>query len=341
MVLLEKIMNGINLSLDEASGIMNDFLHNEISDVQKAAILTALKMKGETPVEIAGFARTMRDNAISLDNIPGNCIDVCGTGGDNSGSFNISTAVAFVCAAAGVNIAKHGNRSVSSKSGSADVLTTLGVKVDNSAEVTAELLNKTGMAFLFAPVYHPAMKNVAAVRKAMGVKTVFNMLGPLTNPARTKVQLIGTFNRKSAQIMAEASAFLDMERISFVCTDDRYDEVTLTGMADLYTYTKDEEVTHESYRPEDFGYNKISFSDIQGGNPEFNALILKEIFDAGARTPKTDVVCANSALAFKTAGIVSSIKEGAKMAESVLFSGKAKEKLEELKNFSGAYEKYS
>jgi len=336
MELLNKLISGKNLSFDEASSVMQNILKNEISDVLKASYLIALKAKGETPDEIAGFAQTMRDNSIKLNLATNSFIDVCGTGGDSSGTFNISTAVTFVAAGAGLKIAKHGNRSISSKSGSADVLKEMGVRIDLSKEETENLLDNSGIAFLFAPLYHPAMKFVASVRRELAMKTVFNMLGPLTNPAGTKKQLIGTYNLEAANKMAEAAKYLDMEKISFICTDNRFDEVTLSGNTDVITYTANEALTFENFSPADFGYPQLALSDVKGGEPVENAGILLKIFNSKSHTPHTYVACANAALAIKTAGISDNLKECVEIAEDAIFSGKALAKLEELKMVNGA-----
>jgi anthranilate phosphoribosyltransferase len=233
---LEKVIEKENLTFDESFTIMNEVMTGNVNNSLLAGFLIALKAKGETPAEVAGFANAMRNNCIKIECDDENAIDVCGTGGDNSGTFNISTAVAFTAAGAGVKVAKHGNRSISSKSGSADVLQNLGVNINLSRDESERALKEIGIAFLFAPLYHPAMKYAAPVRKELAVKTVFNMLGPLTNPAGVKKQLIGTFNRKAAKTMSEAAKYLDFEKACFICSNDSYDEIYLGDITEIHEY---------------------------------------------------------------------------------------------------------
>lgn len=212
---IQKVLDKNDLSLDESYSAMQKIMSGAISNSQMAAFLVALKFKSESPEEVAGFAKAMRDKSIKINCDSQNVIDVCGTGGDESGTFNISTATSFVVAGAGIKVAKHGNRSISSKCGSADVLQELGVKIDLTPEQSEEALNKVGIAFLFAPIYHPAMKHAAQVRKELAMKTIFNLLGPLTNPAGTKKQIVGTFHRRAAELLTDAAQFLDYEKIIF------------------------------------------------------------------------------------------------------------------------------
>ncbi|GJQ63676.1 MAG: anthranilate phosphoribosyltransferase [Melioribacteraceae bacterium] len=334
MDLLNKLLSKENLSLEEAKSLSDMFLQNEISDIKKSVVLTALKLKGETAEEIAGFALGMREHGVKIkpDNI--DSIDVCGTGGDNSGTFNISTAVSILTAAAGVTVAKHGNRSISSKSGSADVLKYLGVNIELSPDKSEQVLNEIGIAFLFAPVYHPAMKHVAPVRRELATKTIFNMLGPLTNPAGTKRQLIGTFNEAAASKMAAAARYLDLERVDFICTENRYDEVTLTGNTAQFEYDNKAGFQKSILSPADFGYEHVVLSDLRGGGPEENAQILLDVFNAREPNTRTNVVCANAALALLTSSKCDNLKEAVHLAEDTLFRGKAIKKLEELKKMT-------
>jgi len=233
-IILEKITAGENLSFEESKQVMGFIMDGQASPEEIAGLLIGLKTKGETADEVAGAAHAMRTRSIKIDSRGNHVIDVCGTGGDNSGTFNISTTAAFVVAAAGIRVAKHGNRSITSKSGSADVLKALGININMTPERATEALDQVGLTFLFAPDYHPAMKHVAPVRRELGMKTIFNMLGPLTNPAGTKRQLIGTYSRSAAKLMHEAAAMLDMEQVSFVCTADRFDEIILSEPSDVY-----------------------------------------------------------------------------------------------------------
>lgn len=236
--LLEKIIEKNDLSFYEAYTAMYSIMSGKENNSQIASLLTALKMKGETSEEVAGFVKAMREKVIKIECSDDQTIDVCGTGGDGSGSFNISTAVAFVVAGAGIPVAKHGNRSISSKSGSSDVLHELGVDVNLTPEHSQWALDKIGIAFLFAPLYHPAMKHVAPIRNELKFRSIFNILGPLTNPAGVKRQLIGTFNDKVAALMAEALKHLEMNNVAFVCTNNSFDEISLSHNSKVIDYTR-------------------------------------------------------------------------------------------------------
>ena len=304
-------------------------MNGEINNSQSAALLTALKIKGETPNEIAGFATAMRNNGVKLNSDISNTIDVCGTGGDNSGSFNISTAVSFVVAGAGVKVAKHGNRSITSKSGSSDVLTELGVTIDLTPELSKRALDEIGIAFLFAPIYHPAMKNVAPVRLELGFKTIFNVLGPLTNPANTVKQMIGTFNKDISLKMAEASKILGMERVAFVCTNNQYDEITLTNSTEIIELNNSD-IAIRKIDASTFGYNTITLNEIAGGTPKENAQIIIDLFSNKGKIPHFNVVAANAAQALYTSCKYSTLHEAQIAAENSILSGKALNTLNKL-----------
>lgn len=330
--LLLKLIDGENLKFSEACRLMTAIMEGEMNNSQIAASLTALKIKGETAEEIGAFAKTMREKSvkISVDGLAP--IDVCGTGGDSSGTFNISTAAAFVVAGLGVPVAKHGNRSISSKSGSADVLKELGVNIELTKEQSAHALHETGITFLFAPLYHPAMKFAAPVRKELGIKTVFNILGPLTNPAGTKKQMIGVFNNRTAQLMAEAAEYLEMEKVCFVCTDNRYDEITLTGTSKVFEYKKGEGVREFEIIADTFGLPPIDINDIKGDSAETNAKILLDIFE-GNDSNTLNVTAANAALGLYAAGYSDNIKQCFDAAVDSIKSGKAMDKLKRLVEF--------
>jgi anthranilate phosphoribosyltransferase len=330
---LEKIIEGEHLSFDEAYRVMYSVMSGTENNSRIASLLTALRMKKETPEEVAGFVKAMREKVITVKCDDENVIDVCGTGGDGSGMFNISTAVGFVVAGAGIKVAKHGNRSISSKSGSSDVLHELGVEVQLSPELSERALNEIGIAFLFAPLYHPAMRHVAPIRKELEFKSIFNILGPLTNPAGTKRQLIGTFNDETMKLMAGAVKYLDMKKVCFICTDNSYDEVSLSGITRV-TETIDSnsmflyELTHES-----FGYPRIKIEDLQGGSAKENAKIIFEIFSSRQKNPGYYAVAANAALALKAAGASDNLADCIQMAEESILSGRTLNKLNELKSF--------
>ncbi|MCA0386901.1 MAG: anthranilate phosphoribosyltransferase [Bacteroidetes bacterium] len=330
---IEKMLEREHLSFDEAFFVMDTIMSGEVNNSQLAALLIALKGKGETASEIAGFAKAMRGKSVKVETGRTDLIDVCGTGGDDSGTFNISTAAAFVVAGAGIGVAKHGNKSISSRSGSADVLSELGIKIDLTPEQTKQALNEIGIGFLFAPHYHPAMKYAALVRKELGMKTAFNLLGPLTNPAGTKKQLIGVYNNKSAALMAEAAGYLEMERVCFICTGDRRDEITLDEPTLVYEYRKDSGVKEYELTAEGLGYPAVRIEELLGDSPEHNAKLIFNLLRKPERDGKFFVVAANSALALYCAGVSDEIKTCLEIAEDSILTGKAFQKMEELRKF--------
>lgn len=331
---IEKIIEKEDLSFDEAYGAMNSIMSGEVDNSNLAGFLIALKSKGEAATEVAGFAKAMRDKGIKIYCDDESAIDVCGTGGDYSGTFNISTAVAFVAAGAGVKVAKHGNRSISSKSGSADVLQELGVNINTTKEQAEEALNTIGITFLFAPLYHPAMKHAAQVRKELGIKTVFNMLGPLTNPAGVKKQIIGTFSRKAAKTMSEALNYLDSEKVCFVCCNDKFDEIHLGDSTTVYEFEKGKGIKSYNISNEDFDYPKIDFGQIKGDSATENAKIILEVLENRVKNGAFHTITANTALALYSSGYSQNLKECLKAAEDSISSGAAISKLNELKEFS-------
>ena len=334
---LEKIILGNHLTFDEAYKVMYSVMSGEVNNSQIASLLTALKMKKETPEEVAGFVKAMREKVISIKCDDENLIDVCGTGGDGSGTFNISTAVAFVVAGAGVKVAKHGNRSISSKSGSSDVLHELGVDVQLSPELSEKALNEIGIAFLFAPLYHPAMKHVAPIRKELEFRSIFNILGPLTNPAGTKRQLIGTFNYETAKLMADAMKYLDSKSFCFVCTNNMYDEITLTHTTKVIETKGSSSMHLYELNPEDFGSLKIDINEIRGGDAKVNAKIIHDVFSHKEKNSAYKVIVANAALALKVAGVSDNLKECISIDEESIQSGKTLDKLNQLKEFGEKY----
>ena len=330
---IEKIAERENLTLQDAYNVMHKIMSGAINETQIAALLLALKTKGETPEEVAGFAKAMRDFSVKINLQDKNMIDVCGTGGDGSNTFNVSTAVSFVVAGAGIKVAKHGNRSISSKSGSADVLIELGLNINLSPSQSEQALTEIGIAFLFAPNFHPAMKYAAPVRKALGLKTIFNVLGPLTNPANTKKQLIGVYNLKTAQLMAEATKYLDMEKVYFVNTSDNFDEISLTGETDVIKYSSDSGIKNFRVNQDSFGYTKINIKKIQSDSVINNSRIMLSILKDKIKNEAYYVVAANAALALHVAGYSDDLIACKDTAEESILSGKAFEKLNALKNF--------
>src|SRR3989339_148701 len=334
---LEKIIAGEDLTFEESYAAMTKIMNGNVNNSHLAAFLIALKSKGETAEEIAGSVQAMRDKSIKINCSDNNVIDVCGTGGDNSGSFNISTATAFAAAGAGVKVAKHGNRSISSKCGSADVLQELGINVNLLPEQSEEALNTIGIAFLFAPLYHPAMKYAAPVRKELGIKTVFNMLGPLTNPAGVKRQMIGTFSIKAAETMCEAAKYLGHEKVCFVCSNDKFDEIHLGEETSVFEFNEKEKVPGYKISNDTFGYPKTKSDEIKGDSAERNAEIILDILDKKNRNSAYYITAANAAMGLYAAGYSNDLKKCAAAAEDSITSGSAYSKLIELKNFSSKY----
>ena len=331
---IEKIIDKESLSFNEAYSAMTSIMSGEVDNSNLAGFLIALKSKGESAPEVAGFAKAMRDMSIKISCNDKNAIDVCGTGGDNSGTFNISTAVAFVAAGAGIKVAKHGNRSISSKCGSADVLQELGVNINMTKEQAEEALNSIGITFLFAPLYHPAMKYAAQVRKELGIKTVFNMLGPLTNPAGVKKQIVGTFSRNAAKTMCEALEYLDSEKVCFICSNDKFDEIHLGDSTTVYEFENGKGIKSYNISNEDFDYPKIDFSQIKGDSASQNAKIILDVLENKVKNGAFHTITANAALALYTSGYSNNLKECAKAAEDSILSGAAISKLKKLKEFN-------
>lgn len=325
---INKLIGGQNLSQNEAQEAMSLIMAGEATPVQIAAFMTALRMKGETPEEIAGCAKAMRAKAAPFF-IRQPVVDTCGTGGDYLNTFNISTTVALVVAAGGVPVAKHGNRSVSSRSGSADVLEALGVDITLPPELVRFCLEEVGIGFLFAPTFHKAMKYAAGPRKELGFRSIFNLLGPLTNPAVAKFQIVGVYQRRLTGILANALKNMGVERAMVVHGSDGMDEITLTGP----TYVSEiSSGTVTSYRilPEELGLNCCTIDDLIGGTAQENAEITKKILSGEERGPRREVVLLNAAAAFYVAGKVCSLKEGLAFATELIDKGLAERKLEQL-----------
>jgi anthranilate phosphoribosyltransferase len=334
---LDKVIAGQSLTFKEAYTVMYSIMSGNENNSKIASLLTALKIKGETSEEVAGFVKAMREKVINIKCENERVIDVCGTGGDGSGTFNISTAVSFVVAGAGVNVAKHGNRSISSKSGSSDVLHELGVDVQLNPELSERALNEIGIAFLFAPLYHPAMKHVAPIRKELEFRSIFNILGPLTNPAGVKRQLIGTFSDDTARLMTDAIKLLEMEKVTFLCTNNSFDEITLTDTTKVFEVNLDNSMYFYSLTHKNFGFPKIELSQIQGGSAKENAEIIFKIFTGKNEGPAYEVVIANASMALKTSGISNDLTECKQIAENSIKSGATLKKLNELKEFGDKY----
>jgi anthranilate phosphoribosyltransferase len=330
---IARVAEGQSLDEEEAAQAMGHIMAGESLPTQIASFLTALRMKGETIPEITGFARTMRARAVRIRAREGECVvDTCGTGGDGVGTFNISTAVALVAAGGGLTVAKHGNRSVSSQSGSADVLEALGVNIALPPERVEASLQEIGLAFLFAPSFHPAMKHAVGPRREIGIRTVFNLLGPLTNPAGATVHLLGVYRKDLTRPVAEVLKSLGSEEAFVVHGKDHSDEISITGRTTV-SRLKNGVVEDYEVEPEEAGLKRADLAAIRGGNPEENAQTIRKIL-AGEDGPPRDVVLLNAAAVFGAAQKVSSLKEGVEMARESIDSGKARRKLEELIRFS-------
>jgi anthranilate phosphoribosyltransferase len=322
--------NFVHLSQPEAYDLMHRMLSGEMTTDEIANLLHFLRRKGETTAELVGFATAVRDmsSVIPIDQSEEPLLDTCGTGGDGTNTFNISTATAFVVAGAGVRVAKHGNRRISSNCGSADVLEALGVAVDISAEQVGECIRKTGIGFLYAPLLHPAVRHSQEARLILKGRTVFNMLGPLTNPVRARMQLIGAFSVRAAEMLAHAAARLGIERAFVVHGNDGLDEITTTGRTTVFQ-VEDGRVQKGLWSPADFGAPQSTIEDLQGGDPETNAAIIRGIFD-GEPGPKRDIVLANAAAALLLVGRAPDLKAAVAIASESIDSGAARGKLHHL-----------
>jgi len=329
---LEKVIEGIDLTEAEMISVMSQIMEGAVGESQLAAFLTALRMKGESVGEIVGSARVMRQKAETLNVSSENIVDTCGTGGDGGNTFNISTASAFVVAGAGITVAKHGNRAVSSRSGSADVLKCLGVNIEADKAVVKKCVERVGMGFLFAPLMHGAMKHAAGVRKQLGFRTIFNLLGPLTNPAHAHAQVIGVFDRKWVSPIAHVLKDLACRHAFVVHGGDGLDEISLMDRTHVAELLKGD-VREYTIGPEEFGLERCSPEQVKGGSPEENAEIIKAVLE-GDDGPKRDIVLLNASAAIRVGGKAGSLNEGLEIARESINSGAAREKLQELCNVS-------
>ena len=329
---LQKLLNKQNLTADEMRAVMRQIMSGNATDAQIAGFLIALRCKGETIDEIAAAAEVMRELASKVEVTGDHIIDTCGTGGDGANTFNISTTCAFVVAAAGGRVAKHGNRSVSSNCGSADVLEAAGINLDLSAEQVAECVNKIGVGFLFAPKHHGAMKYTVGPRREMGVRTLFNLLGPLSNPAGAPNQLIGVFSQAWLEPLAEALKKLGSQHVLVVSADDGLDEISIaspTAIAEL----KNGIVTAYRITPEQFGFKRASLAELAITDARSSLQVVKSVLDNQAG-PARDIVCLNAGAAIYAAGIADSLATGIIKAQELIASGAARAKLDALVAYS-------
>ena len=327
-----------HLSADEAESVMQQIMSGNASDAQIGAYLMALRMKGETTDEITGSARAMRSAASTVPTtVTGDLLDTCGTGGDKSGSFNISTTVAFVAAGAGIPVAKHGNRAASSKCGSADVLAELGLNLDLSPQQVGQCIDEIGIGFLFAVKLHPAMRHAIGPRQQLGIRTIFNILGPLTNPAGAQRQLMGVFGAELTDLLAHVLAALGAKSAMVVNGYGGLDELTTTGPNRISYLKEDGSVTHLDLDANSLGFHRASIVDLRGDDAPTNAAILRGVLDGSETGPKRDVVVLNAGAALMAADAVHSIADGVRMARDTIDSGAALRKLDQLIEFSQSF----
>jgi len=329
-----KLVAGADLSTEEAAQVMTKIMSGEATVAQIAAFVTALRMKGETVDEITGCAEAMRDKATPVRCSRRPLTDTCGTGGDRAGTFNISTATALVTAAAGATVAKHGNRAASSRCGSADVLEELGVRIDMTAEEVEGSLAQVGFGFMFAPLFHQSMRYAAEPRRELGIRTIFNLVGPVTNPARADVQVMGIFAAELTEPMAMVLRNLGAQRAFVVCGSDGLDEITITGPTRV-SEVRDGEVITYDITPEELGVEKADKKHLKGGDVRTNAGIVIDIFNRRQGPPR-EIVVANASVCLVAAGLAATFREGAVLARDAIDSGSALEKLEQLRHISRA-----
>lgn len=327
---IARVVEGQHLTMEEMTLTMEEITSGLATPAQIASLITALRLKGETVEEITAAARVMRDKAVPIEVARGPdvpvLVDTCGTGGDQIHTFNISTATAFVVAGAGVRVAKHGNRSVSSSSGSADVCEALGINLDLSPEEVACSVDEHGIGFLFAPALHGTMKHAIGPRREIGIRTIFNILGPLTNPAGAEVQILGVFRKDLPGVMAEVLGKLGCRRAMVVHGEDGMDEITTTGSSHVAEW-QDGRVRQYTVHPEDFGIPVGTIDEIRGGNAEENARIILELFE-GKKGGKRDIVLLNAGAALHAAGSADTIEKGIELARQAIDDGKAMERLQ-------------
>ena len=333
---IKRLVDGRSLAREEMHEVFGHVMDGRTTDVQKSALLIALRMKGETSEEITGAALAMRERVtpLALEDLRETLVDTCGTGGDGRGTFNISTIAALVAAGAGANVAKHGNRAVSSSCGSADLLAALGVNLDLDAPRMSAVLRRAGIAFLFAPKLHPAMSAVAAVRRELGVRTIFNVLGPLTNPAFAKRQVLGVYAERLVEVVANVLNALGAHHALVVHSKDGLDEISVSAPTRVCE-VRDGQVRMYEITPEELGLGRHAIESLAGGDARANAEIAREIL-GGATGPRHDVVVANAAAALYVAGLAPSIRDGVALAKESIASGGASAKLQQLVKESNA-----
>ncbi|MEX0723953.1 MAG: anthranilate phosphoribosyltransferase [Gracilimonas sp.] len=325
--ILNKLSFSENLTEIEAEAAMNLIMTGEVSEERIASFLTAMRLKGETVEELTAFVKVMRSKAVKVDVDIKGAIDLVGTGGDQSGTFNISTASSFITAAAGVPVIKHGNRSASSKCGSADVLEHLGASIELGKEQVEQVFDEIGMAFMFAPMFHPAMKYVMPTRRELGFRTFFNILGPMVNPAGVQRYVIGAYNKEVAEKMVHILANLETDFAYTFNAHDGLDEVSLTSQSEIYELKDKVVSTSIIFDPESIGFQKVSMDDLMGGEKEKNAKILTDIMANEGTEAQQNIALLNASFAIQASGKVEKLEEAKELAEEALGSGKARKML--------------
>ncbi len=325
---IQPLLEGENLSFEQATSLLDIIFEGEIPEVQIAAFLTAMRAKGATSPELAGLAKSLRNHAVAVKVDVDNLVDTCGTGGAAIKTFNISTASALVAAGAGVYVAKHGNRGITSKCGSADVLEELGVKIDASAEVVAECIRQAHIGFMFAPMFHPAMKYVQPIRKSLGFRTVFNILGPLANPANADAQVLGVADENLMQIVVEALKLLDI-RYAMVVHSNGMDEISTTGVTKIVEL-KDGQITSKEINPEDLGITLGSIEELRVSDAKTSAKVIRDILSGEEKGPRKDIVILNAAAAIIAGNLADDFKSAIGLAEASVSDGGASACLQKL-----------
>jgi len=334
------LVSGQSLNMEQAAGVMEEITTGQVTPAQFGAFVTALRMKGETADEIAGLARVMRAKSVRVE-VSEPVIDIVGTGGDNSKSFNISTAAAFVAAGAGIKVAKHNNRAMTSQCGSADVLEALGIKIELDASQVKDCLEKAGIGFMFAPMFHPSMKFAATPRREIGIRTIFNILGPLTNPALAESQVLGVPGEELGEKLAKVLQRLGSKHAMVVYSLNGMDEISVSGKSRVWELSNGK-ITDYQVAPADFGLASAGIETLVGGTPQENAAIMRSVLE-GEKGPKRDAVIMNAAAGIAVSQLtknlsgLSAIKEGAEIARETIDSGRALEKLEKLITLSKSY----
>ncbi|MFZ2455469.1 MAG: anthranilate phosphoribosyltransferase [Candidatus Altiarchaeia archaeon] len=333
--ILSSVVSGKHMSSQEAETAIKAIMSGQSNDIEISALLTGLKAKGETPEEIAAFAKVMREYALRIEpKVSGKLVDMCGTGGDKSNTFNISTTAMFIVAGAGIPVAKHGNRAMTSKCGSADVLEALGIDLSTDPQKICKSIETIGIGFMFAPMHHSATKHVMPVRKALGYRTIFNILGPLTNPASAKAQLMGVYDPGLTEKLAEVFRILGLENAMVVHGEPGLDELSTVGKTKI-SELKEGKVNTYYIRPEDYGLSKANMKDLLGGTPQENASLMKNIINGSDTGPRRDIALLNASAGIVVGGKAENIKEGFILAEKVLDDGLADKKLQEYIKYCG------